>query len=103
MPCPGDLLHDNTMFGAADSRRLGLNIDLDTVAEIRSPPSAQTFPSVKARAFPTANTATLLTALPWPCLNDKLLSLFSCFQINIFYNEINIFYNDVIDTDDLFC
>ena len=96
VPRPRNLLHDNTVLRAANSWSLGLNIDLDTVAEIRSPPSAQTFPTVKARAFPPTNAATLLTAFPWSCSNDKLLSLCSGFQIYIFYN-------DVIDTNDHFC
>ena len=87
MPCPGNLLYDNAMLRAANSRRFGLNENPDSVAEIGSPPSAQTLSPVKPRAFPTANAATLLTVFPWPRSNDKLFALYGCFQINIFYND----------------
>lgn len=87
VPRPWDLLYHNSVLRAANSWRFGLNENLDAVAEIGSPPSAQTFPLVKARTFPTANTAALLTAFPWPRSNDKLFALCSCFQINIFYND----------------
>ena len=59
VPRPGDLLHDNAVLRAANSRCLGLDEDLDTAAEIGSPPSAQTFPLVKTRTSLSANAATL--------------------------------------------